>query len=222
MDRDIVLALVAIAPQILVLLIIVVGALAFRGQIGQTISGRVTSVSVFGLKMDLDAAAVDKAVAVRESALGSAGAPVQAAARAPEGGGQVVERANRLASHLQGRTILWVDDRPANNRIERRLLRRMGIFVEAVSSHAEATQILADPAEEIDLVISDISRASGPSGLELLSELRSRSDGLKVIYYVGRLDPDHAPPAGAFGITNRPDDLLNLVMDALDRAPART
>ena len=117
MDREIVLALVAIAPQVLVLLVIVVGALVFRGQIGKTIGGRVTSVSVFGLRMDLDADAVDKAVAEKASSVGSAPAPT--VHKSPVSV-QVVERAARLADHLQGRTILWVDDHPANNRIERR------------------------------------------------------------------------------------------------------
>jgi hypothetical protein len=31
------------------------------------------------------------------------------------------------------------------------------------------------------------------------------------------LNHGFGPPPGAFGITNRPDTLLNLVMDALDR-----
>jgi CheY-like chemotaxis protein len=222
MDREIVLALVGIAPQILVLLIIVIGALVFRGQIGKSLGGRVTSVSVFGLRMDLDAEAVDKAVAERESTIAPAPGHAPSARGPAEGGGQVVERANRLASHLHGRTILWVDDQPANNRIERRLLRQMGIFVEAVVSNAEAMAVLDDRAESIAVVISDVARASGPSGLDLAKELANRTGAPRGVFYIGRVEPERPLPAGAFGIADRPDDLLNLVMDALDRAPART
>jgi hypothetical protein len=38
-----------------------------------------------------------------------------------------------------------------------------------------------------------------------------------VIFYVGRLDPGAERPAGSFGITNRPEELLHLVLDVLER-----
>ena len=38
-----------------------------------------------------------------------------------------------------------------------------------------------------------------------------------VVFYVGRVDRAAGVPAGSFGITNRPDELLHLVMDALER-----
>jgi hypothetical protein len=40
---------------------------------------------------------------------------------------------------------------------------------------------------------------------------------LRVIFYIGNLKPEAGVPAGAFGITNRPDVLLTLVGEALTR-----
>lgn len=222
MDREIILAFVAIIPQLLVLLILVVGALMFRREIGRTVGGRLTSVSLFGLRVELTPAAVDDAVSARASSGVAASGGPATGSRDRTRSGQIVERAKRLAPHMAGRTILWVDDRPAGNRIERRLMRQMGLFVEAVASNAEAMVVLDDPSESIALVISDIQREPGPSGLDLLAALAGRAGTPGVVFYVGSISPDRPTPAGAFGIADRPDDLLNLVMDAVDRLPERT
>ena len=38
-----------------------------------------------------------------------------------------------------------------------------------------------------------------------------------VIFYVGVFEPERGVPGQAFGITNRPDELLHLTLDALER-----
>src|SRR4051812_9985687 len=83
-------------------------------------------------------------------------------------GAAVADRAKRSAKQLVGRTILWVDDHPEWLIGERRLVRRMGMFVEAALSNQEASRTLADPANAIDIVVSDIKRDEGPSGLQIL------------------------------------------------------
>jgi DNA-binding NtrC family response regulator len=115
--------------------------------------------------------------------------------------------------------VLWVDDNPAKTRIERRLLRQMGIFAEPVTTNAEAMAVLVDPTDHVDLVITDVARPSGPTGLDLLEDMQSRGQTAAVIAYIGRVDQDRPIPVGLFGMTDRPDDLMNLVMDALDRLP---
>ena len=51
----------------------------------------------------------------------------------------------------------------------------------------------------------------------MLATFRSEGIVLPVILYVGNLDSGANVPAGAFGITNRPDVLLTLVGEALTR-----
>ena len=131
----------------------------------------------------------------------------------------IVERAERVAPKVVGRLVLWVDDHPENNRTERRLLRQLGVFVEAVAANREAMSVLSD-TEPVDLIISDVKRDDGSSGLDLLPALRAQGIRPAIIFYAGALQPELGVPARAFGITNRPDELLNLVMDALERRPA--
>ena len=82
--------------------------------------------------------------------------------------------------------------------------------------------VLNDPAESISLVISDIQRASGPFGLDLVHSLAARPGHPSIVLYVGKRDDERPLPPGAFGLADRPDELLNLVMDALDRMPEIT
>jgi hypothetical protein len=51
----------------------------------------------------------------------------------------------------------------------------------------------------------------------MLAAFRGEGIAMPIIFYVGSLKPDAGMPPGAFGITQRPDVLLTLVGDALER-----
>jgi len=135
-----------------------------------------------------------------------------------------LDRANANRSVFEGAEILWVDDRPSNNRNEARMLRSFGALVTFAATTDEASRALQTAAEQhqpFDLILSDISRdlpAPDPTaGLTMLPRLRNAGFHQPVIFYVGSPKPDVGAPAGAFGVTNRPDQLLQLVIDALSR-----
>jgi len=52
----------------------------------------------------------------------------------------------------------------------------------------------------------------------MLLRLRAANVLLPMIFYVHKLKPGAGTPEGTFGITNRPDQLLHLVPDALGRS----
>ncbi len=222
MDAAVTSAFIGILPQLILLVGLAIVGIAFRKPLGQVFDQRVTSLSAFGFKVDLKAddieAAVKAKAALAEPAIGLTTSGHTASTVTS---GQVADRAARLATRVVGRTILWVDDHPENNRIERRLLNRMGVFVEAVTTNVQALVILGDISEDISVVISDIDRGSEPSGLELVAALAHLRERPPLIYYVGWVDPDRGTPPGAFGIASRPDDLLNLVLDAFERMPTK-
>jgi hypothetical protein len=68
---------------------------------------------------------------------------------------------------------------------------------------------------------SPTSAASCRHPTRPLPRLRNTGFRQPVIYYVGRPNPDAGVPADAFGVTNRPDQLLHLVIDALSRVRGR-
>ena len=212
MDTSLLIAIIGVLPETIIVTLAIVAGIRYRKRIARIVDERVASFTLFGLRVDLRPGDLAKVVADRapEVKLGDL-----ALAAVSE---RVTGRARRLGSRLAGRTVLWVDDAPFGNRHERRLLRQMGLFVESVSNNDEALALLADPEDHIDLVISDIRRGADRAGLILLDELRTARTAVPLIFYVGRVSPDRPIPPGAFGITARPDELLDLVMDAMERS----
>jgi CheY-like chemotaxis protein len=127
---------------------------------------------------------------------------------------QVLRRAKRRLAILRGAQILWVDDHPENNLNERRMFRQLKVDVDTTNSTDEALSMLQKG--NYDLVLSDMKRADDDTaGLTFLKQLKEQHT--PVIFYIGLLDPTKGVPARAFGLTNRPDELLHLALDALER-----
>ena len=109
--------------------------------------------------------------------------------------------------------LLWVDDNPKGNVLERRLLRELGVYVDLATSNDEAAERLLETP--YDLVVSDIDRGAGESGLELPARLAQADPRPPpLIFYVSTLQ--EGTPAGAVGITNRPDTLMDLILDCVE------
>lgn len=134
---------------------------------------------------------------------------------------RVLQRADRCRAVLTGKRILWIDDSVTNNRRERELLEALGLKVEQVQNNEGAKIALAPDGGGYDLILSDIARPeSSEAGLEFLNSYRLRPHDQRVplIFYISARDETKPMPLGAFGLTNRPDILVHLVIDALERA----
>jgi hypothetical protein len=71
------------------------------------------------------------------------------------------KRAQRTADVLQGARILWVDDHPENNTIERDILYSFGMSVDIALSTKEAVSMLMeknDSGQRYHVIISDMGR----------------------------------------------------------------
>ena len=72
-----------------------------------------------------------------------------------------LDRANANRAAFEGAEILWVDDRPSNNRNEARMLRSFGALITFAATTDEASRALQTAAEQhqpFDIILSDISR----------------------------------------------------------------
>src|SRR5262249_61829592 len=104
-------------------------------------------------------------------------------------------RARREPSLLEGAEILWVDDRPGNNRNEWRMFRLLGCHVTAAASTGEALDLIdhsREPAgRPFHVVVSDIAReGTEDSGWKTLEAFQRRGERLPLIFYVGTIDPE--------------------------------
>lgn len=97
------------------------------------------------------------------------------------------------------------------------MFRGLKIDINEARSTTQAEGMLA--RAEYDLILSDIHRdGEASSGVEDVAKLTGEpSSRRRIIFYVTKMQPEMPIPAGAFGITNRPDELLHLVIDALER-----
>jgi CheY-like chemotaxis protein len=171
----------------------------FRKPIRTHLLPRLTGVGGFGVQLTFAEQALTAATANREDVT-ERNRTVAAA------------RLQRDGELLVGARILWVDDSPKNNFNERTLFERAGARIDPALSTRDA--ITATRLHPYDLIISDWKRPEGENaGPDLLKALHSEGNSTPVVFYVGRVEGRSR--GGAIGLTNRPDELLHLVLDAL-------
>jgi len=115
--------------------------------------------------------------------------------------------------------ILWVDDRPNNNIIERHSMAAYDIDFVLAESTGQALAHLR--SHQFDAIISDMGRPpDSRAGYTLLEAVRSSGDQTPYFIYAGSRSPAHVREAlsrGAQGTTNVGDELLEMVLAALNR-----
>lgn len=214
MDTDLIVAIVGLIPGLIwaTLGVFVVARLyrPFR----EDVLPRLTGVQVMGLRLDIKADDVQRAV----EAVPRQGYTIPAGV-----GRSLLSRVERAAPVLLEASICWIDDSPASTLIERQLLSRLAVFVEPVGVAAEVRARAEVRGGAWDVVVADAARPGDPDSGTERTLLRLRADGFDgpAIFYVSDLDAKRGVPGGAFGITNRPDELLHLVIDALERRRMR-
>lgn len=114
--------------------------------------------------------------------------------------------------------ILWVDDRPDNNIIERHSMAAYNIdFVLAQSTGQALAELRKRP---FDAIISDMGRPpDSRAGYTLLEAVRGSGDRTPYFIYAGSRAPAHVREAlsrGAQGTTNMGDELLQMVLQGLN------
>lgn len=128
----------------------------------------------------------------------------------------VYRRACAVQPLITGKRVLWIDDHPSNNFYERLALAQMGISVDIATTSKEALTSLQHLPP--DLILSDIARGTDfDAGVKFLNLLRSSGIEIPIVFYVGQVDSRMNVPRGAFAITDRPDEILHLALDALER-----
>ena len=119
--------------------------------------------------------------------------------------------------------VLWVDDHPGNNAVERRFLEDRKIAVYQVESTKEALALLS--MYEYRAVISDMNRGDEPlAGLELVREMRRRGDATP--FYLYTFVPSAAQytlitEAGGQGAAVTPNELYTAILPLFRAGEAR-
>ncbi len=202
--------LIKIIPSILWFLLAVVVILMFQRTIREELLPNLATLEAGSVKLRFARNSMDAAIDLGQKS------PQWHVVVPPEDKTRVLNRARKQVGIMKDAQFLWVDDHPDNNVNERRMFRRLGVDVDIATTTDEALRLLQGGS--YDLVISDMARGSEKAaGLDMLRRYHSAGDSAPVIFYVGVINPTLGVPAGAFGITNRPDELLHLILDAMAR-----
>jgi CheY-like chemotaxis protein len=128
----------------------------------------------------------------------------------------VIQRAQKHYKLFEGASILWFDDRSETLVNEIKMFSQLGVDVEVASTLEDVLVKMKN--QNFDIVISDIDRGSDDkNGVETLKEIVKNGYDVPTIFYIGEYLSELGTPPYAFGITNRPDELLHLVIDILER-----
>jgi CheY-like chemotaxis protein len=220
-----------VLPPLVTLAVVSLGAVLLwlaRGKLAQFVGQvGVEKISAFGV--DLQFAERQATAAYVKQGLG----PPSQADKAS------IRDAVRFLAPLAAQThILWVDDNPGGNTLERSTFLSWEVDVQAARTTEEGLTELEDPRQRFDLVISDWRRPNdsddAPAGLQLLKRMRDSKAKLRqpVIFYHGPVATEEllsrrrdAAEAGAVGATSSPGELfrwtlLELARIALDPNPS--
>lgn len=128
----------------------------------------------------------------------------------------VAKRFEDARPKMAGLRVLWVDDEPAGNVAERRMLRQLGVVVQTALTSTEAIDHLG--RDDYDLVLTDIRRADpDDSGVDMARRIRALGFTTPIVGYVGEVDPERPHPEGFRALVDYPDDLLHEVMSVAER-----
>jgi CheY-like chemotaxis protein len=206
MQHDVVIELIRILPTLLWVGLVISLMLIFRRPILDNLIPRLSGLSAFGVEATFVKEELDRAAE-------------QADTGSEQNRSQVARRAERLSPILEGARVLLVNDFPQEMHHVVKVLEALKIAVTIAKSTTEALDSMS--RTPFDVVISDMRRGDNASeGIAFLEESIRKGLHRPTIFTVGAYDPRRGTPPFAFGITNRVDELVNLVFDALERQRA--
>jgi CheY-like chemotaxis protein len=114
-------------------------------------------------------------------------------------------------------SVLWVDDTPSNNILERRALEALGISFTISTDTRDALDKLS--SYKYDLIVTDMKRpGDNLAGYTLLEEMIKSGNKTPLIIYTGYSTNEQRADAkrkGAFDCTYDPQELFELVLKAI-------
>jgi CheY-like chemotaxis protein len=208
--HSVLIELIKVIPSLLWAGFAVFVVVLFYRPLRENVLPHLTGVKAMGVELSFVMSAMDAAIELAEKS------PHWHVEVPPHDKEQVLRRVRRHLDLFPQTQWLWIDDHPENNLNERHMFRQLKASIDLAQNTEEA--LAKVQKRHYDLVISDMRRDTEvTAGLAFLARFRETDQATPVIFYVRVLDSSQGTPAQAFGITNRPDELLHLTLDALER-----
>lgn len=195
---DLIIELIRLLPTLFWVLLIVGATVAFYRPIKYQLIPNMSSISFLGVEANFIQQQLDEVAQETPTAAGSS------------------EERSQVARRARGAQVLIVNDNPGDMRTIAQILRNLDMQVTIARTTEGALTNME--AFFYDVVISDMRRDDVPNeGQLFLEEAIKRGIERPTIFGIAQFEPDKGVPPYAFGITNHVDELLNLVLDVLER-----
>ncbi|MCH9765747.1 MAG: response regulator [Alphaproteobacteria bacterium] len=121
-----------------------------------------------------------------------------------------------VVEQMVGKSVLWVDDNPDNNKLAMRALSKLRLdLVQETSTEAG---LAAMQRRHFDLVISDMGRAGNmQAGYELLQAIRAKGNPVPFFIFAGSDTAEFRQEAAARGAQLSTNDMLELIDNVIDQ-----
>ena len=117
---------------------------------------------------------------------------------------------------MVGKSVLWVDDNPDNNKLAMRALSKLRLDI--VQAASTETGLEAMERRHFDLVISDMGRgANMQAGYELLEAIRAKGNPVPFFIFAGSDTPEFRKEALGRGAQLSTNDMLELIDNVIDQ-----
>lgn len=131
----------------------------------------------------------------------------------------VVSRLDHAIDIMRDGRILWVDDHPEGNEPLIELFTKLEMVVDIARSTDEGLELLR--RRSYDLVLTDMHRETekpaSTAGLTLINKIEGLRIRLPIVISAAQFDPQRGVHPAVFGYTNEPNEVVNLVIDIMER-----
>ena len=115
-----------------------------------------------------------------------------------------------VGDQMIGKSVLWVDDNPSNNKLAVRALKKLRLDVEQAESTESGLQAMQ--GRHFDLVISDMGRGTNSrAGYELLEAIRASGSDVPFLIFAGSDTAEFRREAAERGAQLSTNDMLELI-----------
>ncbi len=128
----------------------------------------------------------------------------------------ILQRLSNVKERNLSLKALWIDDNLPLTLSEQRLINALNVQIDSAHNSEIAESMIKNTTYHF--IVSDMLRNGNPTeGFDFITKLVKQNIHIPAILYITKYNTEKGVPPHVFGVTNKPSELLHLVMDIIER-----
>ncbi len=128
----------------------------------------------------------------------------------------ILQRLSNVKERNLSLKALWIDDNLPLTLSEQRLINALNVQIDSAHNSEMAETMIKNATYHF--IVSDMLRNGNPTeGFDFITKLVKQNIHMPAILYITKYNTEKGVPPHVFGVTNKPSELLHLVMDIIER-----